>query len=222
MHIPICCPLQAANGHPPKSHSPRDPSNGRFRAGPNKIQASWRRCLSLDYGNRYFQTNMFVWMPHAQTTNNKTVGRFPGQQLAVGQNQWYHFGVGAPPILVGCSLGVRDFDPWPTRFISSSSPGLSQPKPCLHSAEGQKLQPASRSFLGVNTLCGIHSWSHALVAEASWSDFFHWESKEPAPMLEKDRNQDTTGGLGARIEPPEEGWFCWQNSKSNRHYEGPT
>ena len=39
--------------------------------------------------------------------------------MAVGQNQWYHFGVGAPPILVyfswglGCSLGVRDFDPWP-------------------------------------------------------------------------------------------------------------
>ena len=32
---------------------------------------------------------------------------------------WYHFGIGAPPILepilVGCSLGVRfGFDPWPT------------------------------------------------------------------------------------------------------------
>ena len=40
-------------------------------------------------------------------------------RMAVGQNQWYHFGVGAPPTLVyfsgglGCSLGVRDFDPWP-------------------------------------------------------------------------------------------------------------
>ena len=39
--------------------------------------------------------------------------------MAVGQNQWYLFGVGAPPILVGilvgsgCSLGARDFDPWP-------------------------------------------------------------------------------------------------------------
>ena len=33
-------------------------------------------------------------------------------QLAVGQNQWYHFGVGAPPILVyfSGSLGVKDFD----------------------------------------------------------------------------------------------------------------
>ena len=41
-------------------------------------------------------------------------------QMAVGQNQWYHFGVGAPPILVyfsgdwdvhwGYDLG---FDPWP-------------------------------------------------------------------------------------------------------------
>ena len=39
--------------------------------------------------------------------------------LAVGQNQWYHFGVGAPPILVYFSgdwdvyWRVRDFDPWP-------------------------------------------------------------------------------------------------------------
>ena len=41
--------------------------------------------------------------------------------MAVGQNRVGHFGVfGAPhilePILVvglGCSLGVRDFDPWP-------------------------------------------------------------------------------------------------------------
>ena len=40
--------------------------------------------------------------------------------MAVGQNQWYRFGEGAPPILgfilvvgLGCSLGVRDFDPWP-------------------------------------------------------------------------------------------------------------
>ena len=38
--------------------------------------------------------------------------------VGVGQNQWYHFGVGAPPILgfilvvgLGCSLGVRAFDP---------------------------------------------------------------------------------------------------------------
>ena len=32
----------------------------------------------------------------------------------MGQNQWYHFGVGAPPILfflVG--IAMRDFDPWP-------------------------------------------------------------------------------------------------------------
>ena len=40
-------------------------------------------------------------------------------EMAVGQNQWYYFGVGAPPILVNfsgdwdVSLGVRAFDPWP-------------------------------------------------------------------------------------------------------------
>ena len=39
--------------------------------------------------------------------------------MAVGQNQWYHVGVGAPPIVepilvgIGSSLGVRDFDPLP-------------------------------------------------------------------------------------------------------------
>ena len=26
--------------------------------------------------------------------------------LAVGQNQWYHFGVGAPPILVGIGMFI--------------------------------------------------------------------------------------------------------------------
>ena len=39
------------------------------------------------------------------------------QDMAVGQNQRYHFGVGAPPIFffggLGCPLGVRAFDPWP-------------------------------------------------------------------------------------------------------------
>ena len=42
-------------------------------------------------------------------------------QMAVGQNQWYHFGVGEFTSLysilvvgLGCSLGgSRDFDPWP-------------------------------------------------------------------------------------------------------------
>ena len=34
-----------------------------------------------------------------------------GLIMALGQNQWYHFGVGAPPILVYFS-GDWD-DPWP-------------------------------------------------------------------------------------------------------------
>ena len=37
----------------------------------------------------------------------------------MGQNQWYHFGVGAPPILVYFSGdGVRDFDPQPYGLFS--------------------------------------------------------------------------------------------------------
>ena len=45
----------------------------------------------------------------------------PHGHMAVGQNQWYHFGVGAPPrisepILVvglGRSLGVQGYATWP-------------------------------------------------------------------------------------------------------------
>ena len=40
--------------------------------------------------------------------------------MAVGQHQWYHFGVGAPPILEPILVGIgmftggdRAFDPWP-------------------------------------------------------------------------------------------------------------
>ena len=32
-------------------------------------------------------------------------------QLAVGQNQWYHFGVGAPPMLVGIGMFNSFYDP---------------------------------------------------------------------------------------------------------------
>ena len=59
-------------------------------------------------------------------------------ELAVGQNQWYRFGVGAPPILVylsgklGCSLGVRDFDPWlihlwAQKFLPENSHEIASP-----------------------------------------------------------------------------------------------
>ena len=49
--------------------------------------------------------------------------------MAVRQNQWHHFGVGAPLILVfvlglGCSPGVRDFDPGPYGNNRSHSPQL--------------------------------------------------------------------------------------------------
>ena len=46
-------------------------------------------------------------------------GESSPREMAVGQNQWYHFGIGAPPILVDFSgdwdvhWGVRGFDPWP-------------------------------------------------------------------------------------------------------------
>ena len=48
--------------------------------------------------------------------------------MALGQNQWYHFGVGAPPILSYFS-GDWDvhwgydlaFDPWPNLVVCSAS-----------------------------------------------------------------------------------------------------
>ena len=58
--------------------------------------------------------------PRARTWRREA--HLPYTNMAVGQNQWYHFGVGAPPILVyfsgdwdvhwGYDL---DFDPWPYR-----------------------------------------------------------------------------------------------------------
>ena len=50
-------------------------------------------------------------------------------RLAVGENQWYHFGVGVPPILAYFSgdwdvhFLVRDFDPWSTE----SAPKIDAP-----------------------------------------------------------------------------------------------
>ena len=37
--------------------------------------------------------------------------------MAVGQNQWYHFGLGLFQWGLGCSLGVWAFDPYPHGLI---------------------------------------------------------------------------------------------------------
>ena len=64
--------------------------------------------------------------------------------LAVGQNQWYHVGVGAPPISgpilvvgLGCSLGVRAlaFDPWPFEATLVDEPGSPSCEPRAASRE---------------------------------------------------------------------------------------
>ena len=65
----------------------------------------------------------------------------PSNYLAVGQSQWYHFGVGALPILIyfrlglGCSLGVRAFDPWPLALAER----LHSPPPRIPGARGHGL-----------------------------------------------------------------------------------
>ena len=56
--------------------------------------------------------------------------------MAAGQNQWYHFWIGAPPMLVyfsgdwGCSLGAnRGFDPWPYVIPPWQAEPVAQPSP---------------------------------------------------------------------------------------------
>ena len=61
--------------------------------------------------------------------------------LAMVQNQWYHFGIGAPPILVHFS-GDWDvhwgydsgFDPWPFRV----GHGLTEPEPSIFAPRTRK------------------------------------------------------------------------------------
>ena len=57
-----------------------------------------------------------VWFP--KKTKGLLILRLP--YMAVCQNEWYHFGVGAPPIVVFFSGdwdvhwgNNLDFDPWP-------------------------------------------------------------------------------------------------------------
>ena len=60
-----------------------------------------------------------VGLPSSKDVSGSFTEIKPDSHLAVGQNQWYHFGVGAPPILVyftgdwDVHSGVRDFDPQP-------------------------------------------------------------------------------------------------------------
>ena len=72
----------------------------------------------------------------------------PSQYLAMVQNQWYHCGIGAPPILepilVGI-LGVRGFDPWPFRATRLTWQLLMKKRP--HRRQREHLQPTENNFL---------------------------------------------------------------------------
>ena len=87
------------------------------------------------------------------------VARWPGRMVsngrhayvAVGQNQRYHFGVGAPPILVyfagdwdvhwGYDLG---FDPWP--YACSIRTSHQEPKPTAKPVSGGRMLGGSRPW----------------------------------------------------------------------------
>ena len=75
--------------------------------------------------------------------------------MGMGQNQWYHFGVGAPPHFslfqwgLGCSLGLRAFDPWPYGHEPQGNPQVSAHLPGFH---------LRYLFLTHNHMCLI--WNH--------------------------------------------------------------
>ena len=83
------------------------------------------------------------------------------------QNQWYHFGVGAPPILVYFSgdwdihWGLRGFDPWPTRG-GSFSLVLQPQKGCQASKRGTV--SFRRNDLGSRRLYIQRAWGAFLEA----------------------------------------------------------
>ena len=85
-----------------------------------------------------------------------------GLLMAVGQHQWYHFGVGAPPILVCVSgdwdVRVRGFDPWPnqhkpTTFQSFPLSGSHPPPPPPPRMRATWCQPCWGSSLAAAASC---------------------------------------------------------------------
>ena len=100
----------------------------RLRGAPVKIGR-----LGLGPGSRCLFTCLDLGLSKSSTTNEPrpslTMRLHPENppltiicQMAAGQNQWYHFGVGAPPTFVYLSgdwdvnWGYDlDFDPWPNR-----------------------------------------------------------------------------------------------------------
>ena len=89
--------------------------------------------------------------------------------MAVGQNRWYHFGVGAP-----CSLGVRDFDPWPNVHLNQNahptkSLGGKTPSPSPNTSPKTFCRPSCQHS-GPAEMIRLHSWiggfrgSHLVVS----------------------------------------------------------
>ena len=83
--------------------------------GVQRCSFGMRNCLTAHEKKEAKKANALL-------TGLQTIAQFAGQEIAVGQNQWYHFGVGPPPILVYFSgdwdvhWGYNlDFDPQPNQ-----------------------------------------------------------------------------------------------------------
>ena len=97
--------------------------------------------------------------------NVKAVGRhLQPNDMAVGQNQWYHFGVGAPLILgffsgdwdVHWGYGFLDFDPWPhdnLLTVLTGKAGLDTNTPRYFGSVLTEQDCQARALLGTLNAC---------------------------------------------------------------------
>ena len=118
-----------------------------------------------------------------------------GTMLAVGQNQWCHFGVGAPPILVYFSRDwdvhwVQDFDPWPYVYANSrglkaenigaenigSAWRLEVPRGALRSLRSKRQKPEKEAWVPGYPKWNPGKWKHGLKSAVPW-----WFNFDPYP-----------------------------------------
>ena len=79
------------------------------------------------------------------------VSQFGDPQMAVGQNQWYHFGVAAPPILV---YSIGDWDDWGYGILTHGQMGTAGLS-LNQKLQGSNLREAARTCPAPS--CGL-SW----------------------------------------------------------------
>ena len=86
-------------------------------------QAPLSGVWGVDNALKNFQLTLLPLPPTPQTLPQ-------GVPTWLGQTQWYHFGVGAPPILepILVGMGAQDFHPWPPHPVNSALRNQTEPR----------------------------------------------------------------------------------------------